>query len=132
MYSYRNLIEIAIISELFQYGIPFMLATYVMKSEELKDILKREAWDTIFWITREDFWGSRYNLPVIGLGFTGIDNFLRKGGEILIAPKGISYMDETSGVPVEKTSEPVIFKSSAIVINISTLKKHVDYMVGKL
>jgi hypothetical protein len=129
VYSYTNLIEIAIISELLQYRIPFTNILLAMRSDEMENLLKKKLWDTIFWISN-GVTLSRH-IPLISFGVTPIDKFLDKGGELIMGAKGIAIYGESRSIVLGKT-DPITFKSSAIVINVSTLKRYVDSMIKKL
>ena len=52
-YSYKNLMEIASISELLRRGLPFAAIKRIIKSKEYGDIIENEKWDQIFWEEQE-------------------------------------------------------------------------------
>lgn len=130
VYSYTNLIEIAILNELLQYGIPFAHIMLVMRGKEMRGLLKDEQWDSIFWISREETLGLPRLYPVMSYGVMPFNEFLDKGGRMIMAPKGMPITDKRSGKVIKTL--PIDFCSSAIVINIKTLRQHVDYMINKV
>ncbi len=115
MYSYINLIEIAIISELLRYGISFSHIALIMHDTQMKTLLRHQDWDTVFWISR----GKRplpYQKADISVGFMYLNDFLRNAGDLIIGNERTTFTSKTS----------------AILVNISALKYYVDNMIKKL
>jgi DNA-binding transcriptional MerR regulator len=131
IYSYTNIMEIGIIKELLQHGIPFSHIVIAMRSDKMKNLLKSEMWDTIFWISRGETLGLSKRMPVVSFGVTPIDEFLVTGGKMIMGVGTMTLTEESTGRVMEGPF-PVTFKSSAVVINVSTLKQYVDYMIRKL
>jgi hypothetical protein len=115
VYSYTNLIEIGILNELLRYGIPFSLIQVAMRSEALQIVLKADKWESIFWINQEL---SLADVPMDKAppffslyGIIPVDEFLRNGGKLILKSKEIT---------------------SAIIINISSLKAFIDGRIKKM
>ena len=119
IYSYSNLIEIGIISELFRYSLSFFHISSVMRDDAMQSLLKNESWDTIFWFAH----GTPSGVPNIykefSCGSAPITEFKKRGGEILVGPIRIS-------------NDPFEFASSAIIVNVGRIKDYVDHMITKL
>ena len=130
-YSYTNLIEIGIINELLQYGIPFTNIQLSMRSANMKNLLKNKAWDMIFWISNGTTGRFDKSIPVLYSGVLPVNEFMRKGGRILTS-QGQAFSETSDHSAAIKETEPFIFKFSTIVINVSSLKSYVDYMIKKL
>jgi DNA-binding transcriptional MerR regulator len=49
-YSYRNLLEIAFISELFSYGLPFSMVKNIVDSTQYKEVISSENQEKVLWV----------------------------------------------------------------------------------
>lgn len=130
-YSYTNLIEIGIINELLQYGVPFTNIQLSMRSANMKKLLKNKTWDMVFWISNGTTGRFDKSMPVLYSGVLPVHEFMRTGGKILTS-QGQSFSEIGDHNAAIKETEPFIFKFSTIVINVSSLKSYVDHMIKKL
>ena len=126
LYSYTNLIEISIISELLRYSLPFSTIKLVMRNEDMKRIFRDGRWNTIFYISNGVTGGESKRTPAVS--FESANDFLKKGGEMIMGAGKFSLEAESSGRVIERTP-PIPFNASAIVININALKSYVDHMI---
>lgn len=115
VYSYVNIMEIGIVSELLHYGIPFLLIQATMRHKGIQAILKNKRWNSIIWIDRELF---RENLPMdktasfsSRYGVVPVEEFVRKGGKLIMRSRDVT---------------------SAIVININSLKGFIDVRIRQI
>lgn len=122
-YSYINLIEIGIISELYRYGLPFSTIKILMNNERMKRIFRDKTWDTVFWISNGVTGGATKLEPSVR--FARVDDFLKNGGAMTMGTGDYSLKEKSSDMG-RKGKTLTHFNASAIIINISALKNYVD------
>jgi DNA-binding transcriptional MerR regulator len=113
VYSYKNLIEIGIISQLLQYGISFSQILLIMRSDEMTNLLKKESWDVIFYISYSD--AEKPNTSIV----------------FDVNPQKEVVADSMRR-RVALMNDPILSAPSAIGINVGVLKRYVDSMIKKL
>ncbi len=108
VYSYKNLLQIGMISELLSYKIPFIVVESAMKSNPMKQLLDSENLNTFFWFGRQlvstDVPMDREPPWVGASGFGTLKDFAKKSTDA----------------------------TSAIVINLSMIKNFVDRQIRRL
>ena len=123
-YSYKNLIEIAIIGEFLSYGMPFSFVRKVVRSRQFRQAMNEQRWDTVFCITHVVDSGMKLieseNSIFEHFSIHPVVEFSDKGGRNLL---GSLQSGKESASNLTK---------SAIVVNIHTLDKIVKRRVGQL
>ena len=123
-YSYKNLIEIAIIGEFLSYGIPFSFIRKVVKSKQFSRTINEEKWDTLFSITHVMDSGKELtageNSVLEHFSIHPVEESLYKGEENLLG--SLHNGSESASYLIKST----------IIINIHALNKIVKKRVGKL
>lgn len=62
VYSFSNLIEIGILSELLNVGMPFSAIKAIMKSPKVKDMIDNKQFDKVIILQREANWALMHSL----------------------------------------------------------------------
>lgn len=119
IYSYKNLIQIGIISELLRYGLSFSNISGVMRHGGIEDILENEEWDTIFWFAHGTPSGVLNIHNEFSYNSAPITLFKKRGGEMLLGQARMS-------------NDSFEFVPSALILNVGKIKDYVDHMITKL
>jgi DNA-binding transcriptional MerR regulator len=136
-YSYQNLIEIGVVSELLDYGIPFnMISTFIHAQEGLSEELRDKGFDMVFLVNSVsgiaiDYEGrSTHAGDAIGhyayqTAIRTIEEFAEMGGKEILGMVGRKHL---GGVTIEGGKLRVV-RPSYIVINIQAIKEMVDMQI---
>jgi len=92
LYSYSNLVEISIINELLQYGIPFAQIRTIMQNEGMSQIIKDQQWEMVYLIVRSRENGVDSPISIITYPVK-IENFLETGAMIIAYRKPVDKKD---------------------------------------
>lgn len=115
-YSYTNLIQIGIIDQLLQYGIPFAIIAAIMKGTSVKEMIEKKDFNRVIWSDRQIV--SFETQMDKGPAFVGtvecvkIDDFLADGGQLL-------FGNERGNV------------TSAVIVNVKSIKNFVDRQIKR-
>jgi hypothetical protein len=124
VYSYRNLMQIGIVSEFLRVGVPFAIIREAMHSTEMQAVMTDGRFESVFWFRREMIaadvpmtveppWAGEY-------GVAPFDEFVQKGGALLL--------DVSS-----KGKETFIGNTTtAVVINIGSIRRFVDRQIARI
>jgi DNA-binding transcriptional MerR regulator len=111
VFSYSNLIEIGILSELLQNGIPFAIIKLITESSHMKDIISKRSFDKIILFQRQ-LVSSNVPMdkaaPWVGsCGSSTVADFLKNGRPLLSNA------------------------TTLIVLNVESIKRFIDSQIKK-
>jgi DNA-binding transcriptional MerR regulator len=87
VFSYSNLIEIGILSEFLQNGIPFAMIKILIESPPMRSIISNKTFNQVFWFERQmvssDVPMDKAPPWVGSYGSSNIEDFLKNGKQLL-------------------------------------------------
>lgn len=112
VFSYTNLIEIGILSELLQNGVPFSVIRMITESEQVRDTLAQKAFNNVVFFQRQLVSSDvPMNKTAPWIGFVGsltLDEFVKNSRSLAMN------------------------LSTLVLINIGSIKRFIDARVKKL